>query len=218
MRINVSEALRYLGAGNADEETRRAMERTAEDVSLRLSPRFTFRVFCVEHTSAGVLLPEANLLLPGKLAETMLTGCARAVLLCCTLGAEFDRLLRMAQARDMAKAAMLNACGSAYVEAGCEEAEREIAARYPGLYLTDRFSPGYGDLPLSVQPDLLNALNAEKRLGVTLTDTCLMLPAKSVTAVIGLSDTPQPARIRGCGYCTFKGNCAYRERRVRCGV
>ncbi len=218
MTMDVSEALRYLGAAEADGETLQAVERTAAELEARLAPRYVYKIFTVEQTENGVCLPEAGLLLPGKLAGKMLQTCSRAVLLCCTLGAEFDRLLRMAQARDMAKAAVLNACGSAYVEAGCDEAEKEIAARYPGMYRTDRFSPGYGDLPLSVQPGFLAALDASKRLGVVVTDTCLMLPAKSVTAIIGLSKTPQPARIKGCGYCALKGNCAYRERGTSCEI
>ena len=218
MKMDVSEALRYLGAAKADGETVQAVDQAAAELEASITPRFVYRVFSVEHTESGIILPEAGLSLPGKLAENMLQTCNRAVLLCCTLGAEFDRLLRMAQARDMAKAAVLNACGSAYVEAGCEEAEQEIAGRYPGMYRTDRFSPGYGDLPLSVQPGFLAALNAGKRLGVVVTDTCLMLPAKSVTAIIGLSETPQPARIRGCGHCALKGNCAYRERGTSCEI
>ena len=218
MTMDVSEALRYLGAAEADGETLQAVEQAAAELEARLAPRYVYKIFTVEQTENGVCLPEAGLLLPGKLAGKMLQTSSRAVLLCCTLGAEFDRLLRMAQARDMAKAAVLNACGSAYVEAGCDEAEKEIAARYPGMYRTDRFSPGYGDLPLSVQPGFLAALDAGKRLGVVVTDTCLMLPAKSVTAIIGLSETPQPARIKGCGYCALKGNCAYRERGTSCEI
>ncbi len=218
MIIDVSEALRYLGATKADGETMQAVEQAAAELEARLVPRYVYKISHAEQTENGVHLPEAGLLLPGKLAQNMLQACNRAVLLCCTLGAEFDRMLCMAQARDMAKAAILNACGSAYVEAGCEEAEKEIAARYPDMYLTDRFSPGYGDLPLSVQPDFLAAVDAGKRLGVVVTDTCLMLPAKSVTAIIGLSNTPQPARIRGCGYCALKGNCAYRERGTSCEI
>ena len=218
MTMDVSEALRYLGAAKADGETVQAMEQAAAELEASITPRFVYKVFSVELAESGILLPEAGLSLPGRLAQSMLQFCNQAVLLCCTLGAEFDRMLRMAQARDMAKAAVLNACGSAYVEAGCEEAEKEIAARYPGMYRTDRFSPGYGDLPLSVQPGFLAAVDAGKRLGVTVTDTCLMLPAKSVTAIIGLSETPQPARIRGCGYCALKGNCAYRERGTSCEI
>ena len=218
MKIDVSEALRYLGAGKADEAMRRAAEQTAEELETKLIPRYVYKVFAMEQRENGVLLPEAGLLLTGNMAKTMLQSCHHAVILCCTLGAEFERILRMTQARDMAKAAVLNACGSAYAEAGCDEAEREIAARFPDLYLTDRFSPGYGDLPLAIQPGVLAALNAEKRLGVTVTDSCLMLPAKTVTAVIGLADAPQPARIRGCGCCAVKGSCAYRERGTHCGI
>ncbi len=216
MTIDISEALRYLGADKADEATRRAVEQAAEELTEKLVPRFVYKVFSVEHTESGAFLPEAGLALPGKMAKSMLQCCGQAALLCCTLGAEFDRLLRMTQARDMAKASILNACGSAYAEAGCNEAEKEIASRYPNLYLTDRFSPGYGDLPLSIQPSFITALDADRRLGVTVTDSLLMLPAKTVTAVIGLSETPQPARIRGCGCCALKKNCAYRERGTHC--
>ena len=88
----------------------------------------------------------------------------REVLMLCTIGAGFETLLRAASARDMAKAAMLDACGSAYAEAGCDEAEQAIAARFPEKFLTDRFSPGYGDLPLSLQPALCDALDSQRRL------------------------------------------------------
>lgn len=218
MTIDISEVLRYLRANGADEATRLAVKQAAEELTAALVPRFVYKAFSVEHTEHGAFLPEAGLALPGTMAKTMLQSCDRAALLCCTLGASFDRLLRMTQARDMAKAAILNSCGSAYVEAGCDEAEKEIASRYPGLFLTDRFSPGYGDLPLSIQPDFIAVLDTGRRLGVTVTDSLLMLPAKTVTAVIGLSESPQPARIRGCGFCVLKENCAYQERGTHCGI
>lgn len=218
MMMDISEALRYLGAAGADEETRRAVKQAAEELEAALAPRYVYKVFDVQAAEDGMLLPACGLLLPGSMAKTMLQGCQRAALVCCTLGAAFDRRLRMTQARDMAKAAIVNACGSAYVEAGCGQAEKEIASRYPGLYLTDRFSPGYGDLPLRIQPDFILALDAGRRLGVTVTDSLLMLPTKTVTAVIGLSDSPQPARIRGCGLCALKARCVYRERGTCCGV
>ena len=145
----------------------------------------------------------------------MLASCEKAVLLVCTLGAEFDRLLRQTQARDMAAAVTLDACGSAYVEAGCDRAEKEIASLHPGLYLSDRFSPGYEDLPLSLQEDFLTVLNAQRRLGVTALQSHLLAPAKSVTAVIGLSTQPQEAKIRGCAFCALQGRCAYRDHLCR---
>ncbi len=218
MTMDISEALRYFGAAGADKEARRAVAQAAEELEAALAPRFVYKVFAIQPAEDGAFLPACGLLLPGRMAKTMLQGCQRAALLCCTLGAAFDRWLRMIQARDMAKAAIMNACGSAYVETGCGEAEKEIASRHPGMYLTDRFSPGYGDLPLSVQPDFIMALDAGRRLGVTVTESLLMLPAKTVTAVIGLSESPQPARVRGCGFCALNGRCAYRERGTRCGI
>ena len=219
MELDVLEALRYLGAGDCPpERARREMFQVARALTERLWPKFTYRVFSLTHGPEGVLLKEADILLSGTLAAAQLQGCSRAALLVCTLGAEFDAMLRAEQVRDMAGAAMLNACGSALVEAGCGEAEAEIAKRFPDLYLTDRFSPGYGDLPLSLQPRLCAALDAYRRLGVTVSDTYLLNPVKTVTAVIGLADTPQPARIRGCGCCTFYETCALRREGSHCGT
>ena len=216
MKVDVNQALRFAGVKEPDEIALRAAHQAAEQVEKRASPRYTYRVFDTAPTERGVSLPEAGLLLPGNLAKTMLADCEKAVLLLCTLGAEFDRLLRTAQARDMTEALYIDACGSSFVEQGCDAAEQEIAARHPGLYLTDRFSPGYGDLPLSLQLDFLRALNGEKRLGVCAAPSFLLNPMKSVTAVIGLADRPQPARIRGCAFCAFKQNCAFRERGMTC--
>ena len=118
----------------------------------------------------------------------------------------------------MARAVILDACGSALVEQGCDEAERDIAARFPGLYLTDRFSPGYGDLPLSLQPAICGLLDAERRVGIHVASSFLMNPSKSVTAVIGLSDKPQMARIRGCAWCAMWDTCTLRKGGKSCGL
>lgn len=218
MELDVQEALRYLGAGSqAPEELRREVEEISNRLMAALRPRYTYRVFSLERKNECFWLREADILLPGNSAETMLAECDRAVLLACTLGAEFDALLRAEQARDMAGAVILDACGSAWVEAGCNEVERELAARLPKCYLTDRFSPGYGDLPLSLQPKICAALDTRRRIGVHVTEHFLMNPSKSVTAVIGLSDRPQMARIRGCAYCSMRETCALRKGGKHCG-
>ena len=118
----------------------------------------------------------------------------------------------------MARALLTDACGNAWVEAGCDAAEQEIAARLPGAFLTDRFSPGYGDLPLELQTGLCAALDVQRTLGVCVTDSLLMNPCKSVTAVIGVSDRPQMARVRGCRYCTMNETCQLRKGGNTCGI
>lgn len=209
----IDEALRYLGA--PDPQTRGWLEALAEDTETRQAaqPRWVFAESPLSAVDGGFCLTRFGLTLTGRTAQRMLADCESAALLVCTLGHGYDRLIRAAQARDMRRAVGLDALGSALVEDACDRAEEELRSRHPGLYLTDRFSPGYGDLPLSLQPQLLAACDAPRLLGVTLTQSLLMLPQKSVSAVIGLSKRPQQARIRGCAFCAMAQNCAYKSNR-----
>ncbi|MCI8761486.1 MAG: methionine synthase [Oscillospiraceae bacterium] len=219
MELNVSEALRYLGVrGAPDPPLLSQLSAAADRLARAAPPRWVWRAYPLAFGPEGPALEGAGLALPGEMAARMLGGCAQAAVLICTLGAAFEALLRAEQARGMARAALLDACGSAWVEAGCDEAQAEISARFPGLHPTDRFSPGYGDLPLSLQRDICGALDAPRRLGVQVTDSLLLNPSKTVTAVIGLSDRPQPARIRGCAYCDLRENCQYRKGGTTCGA
>ncbi len=218
MELNLTEALRYAGVrGDVPPEIWEIAKGIARQVMDEAEPRYTWRMYDIEEREDGFYLPEARLLLTGESTRRMLAECDRAVLMACTLGARFDALLRREQAQDMARAVIMDACGSAWVEAGCDAAEQELAARLPGFYLTDRFSPGYGDLPLEIQPEIAEALDITRRIGVTVTRSLLMNPGKSVTAVIGIADRPQAARIRGCAYCTMKETCALRRGGKRCG-
>lgn len=213
----IEEALRYLGAANAPEELRRQVSAEAEALSAQVRPRYTYRVCGLDAGDGEIRLRGTSLILRGDTAARMLETCGRAALLACTLGSRFDLLLTAVQARDMARAVILDACGSALVEQGCDEAEEAVSARFPGQYRTDRFSPGYGDLSLSLQREVCAALDTPRRLGLHVTESLLLNPVKSVTAVVGLSDVPQRARIRGCAYCQMRESCVLRKGGNRCG-
>lgn len=218
MEIQVEEVLRYLGAGHgAPAELRQTVEQMARQISQRFAPRWVYRVCEITHRADGVFLLELQMLLTGQMAAAMLAECHHAALLACTAGAEFDAFLRAEQARDMSRAVIVDACGGALAEAGCDAAEQELSARFPNQFLTDRFSPGYGDLPLNLQPGICDALNAQRRIGITVGSSFLMNPCKSVTAVIGIADHPQPAKIRGCAYCNLQARCLFRKRGQSCG-
>lgn len=219
MKPDVEEALRYLGAGErAPEELRREVGAVAEELAAVAQPRYVYKCFKLIHSDDQVIFSKSGITMAGKTAMRMLAQCSQAVLLACTLGSRFEGLLRAEQARDMSRAVILDACGSALVESGCDEVERVIGERFPGYYLTDRFSPGYGDLPLELQPSICSVLDVQKRLGIHVTSSLLMNPSKSVTAVIGLSDRPQMARIRGCGYCSMRETCLLRKGGKSCAV
>ena len=114
MEADIREVMRYLGAGKGDDSLFAAAQAIACEI--KEVPRYTYRVFHLK----GLSLPELGLALTGNTASKMLDGCEKVVLLACTLGLEFDARLRAAQARDMSKAVILDGCGSALVEQGCE--------------------------------------------------------------------------------------------------
>lgn len=182
--------------------------------TLRVSePRFTYRIFSIDRQAKT---PE--LVFTGQDVPLMLTDCDRVVLMAATLGNGLELAIRRAQVRDMARAVVLDCCGSAAIEAVCDAAEQEIlAAVGASVYLTDRFSPGYGDLPISLQDTFLRQVDAHKQIGLTVTATNILTPRKSVTAIIGLANQPQSKRFRGCAYCSMFETCAFRKAGKTCG-
>ena len=117
-------------------------------------------------------------------------GCHHAVIFAATIGIGVDRLIKRAQLSGMARAAMLQAAGAAVVESCCDEIETRVSneEQDKGYTTRTRYSPGYGDFELKHQQEILSLLNASKEAGITLTDGYLMIPSKSVTAVIGVAD------------------------------
>ncbi len=219
MQINLDEALRYLGiSGNVPDDIRIRAQRTASALTERIQPRYCYRVYLLSRSEDGFTIPEAGISLSGNTSALMLSQCNQIIFLACTLGTEFDALLRAEEARDMADAVILDACGSALVEAGCDQAGEELSRLFPDRFLTDRFSPGYGDLPLSLQPAVCTALNASRRLGLSVTDHFLLNPIKSVVAMLGVSDQPQRMRVRGCSFCSMYQACPLRKGGMSCAV
>ena len=94
MKIPVDEALRYMGAAQADGETRRMAEETAAILESRLQPRYLWRAFRTVRENGEIRLDEAGIRLPGELAGKMLSECDTAALMICTLGAGFDRIMK----------------------------------------------------------------------------------------------------------------------------
>lgn len=212
----LSEALRYMQVGDVP-EIRKNAEKALELLRRESAPRTLYRVFPLNKQDKSYELSGSGIILSGESADIMLQGCHSAAIMMCTIGFGFEMELRKAQARNMAEAVIIDACGSALVEEGCDNAEREIATALPGSFLTDRFSPGYGDLPLELQGEISRVLNAEKILGVHLNDSLLFYPCKTVSAIIGIAKEKQPARIRGCDYCSMRESCVLRKRGGSCG-
>lgn len=130
-----------------------------------------------------------------KALANFLKGCEEVVLFAATVGQEIDRHILRNEKIAPTKALLCQAYGAERVEALCDafagEVEEEMAAE--GLKVINRFSPGYGDLSLDVQKDFFRILDISHRLGISLGDSMLMRPSKSVTAILGLKKTTDVA-------------------------
>ncbi|MGI5962968.1 MAG: methionine synthase [Lawsonibacter sp.] len=218
-QLNIDEVLRYMGCPpeQADETTRVFVQTCAQDIRKIAQPRWAYRVLTVSEDRDGLHL-EGGLLLPGRDLAKHLQGCHRVALFCATLGAGVDGIIRQAQSVDLARAFALDCCAAAAVEAVCDEVEKNLQEMFPGCFFPFRFSPGYGDLPLALQNELLALLDAPRRVGLTATASHILIPRKSVTAFLGISERPVEQKARSCLGCPAMENCQYRKSGGHCGI
>lgn len=194
-RVDRNEMLRYLGYGG--QQLGAALQRRL-DAAIALCeqeapPKGTFAMFPLKREGEGassVAVAEgAGVALSGTGVSRFLENATHCALLALTLGAQRERELQRQAALNPTDALLYDAACSALAEAAADELQRQVAqaAERQGLVmLPGRFSPGYGDLPLDVQKPLLQALDAYRGLGLAVTESCLLVPRKSITAVVGL--------------------------------
>ena len=193
------EAVRYLGYGKnpVDEATSRLVEKGFLELEKVSALRSVFRIFEMNRIDEEKVAI-GTLQISSKSLARNLNHCEKAVLFGATLGTGVDRLIARTSLTDMANAVVLQACAAAMLEEFCDEKQFEIGEELEkeGLYLRPRFSPGYGD--------------CAKAIGLTMTESFMMTPTKSVTAVIGASRIKERCPIAGCEVCDKK-ECIYRR-------
>ena len=158
----------------------------------------------------------SDLELKGEDIKAHLKGCSHGVLFCATLGGFVDNLIRKNETINMTKAVILEAICNVLIEDIADEAENEFRNKLKEekLYLTERYSPGYGDLPLSLQKDILLYTDAGRKIGLTVTDSGIMIPKKSITAILGVANIPVKGKLASCKNCILKDKCVYRKQGV----
>lgn len=184
--INYSEVLSYLRfKGHTPpediEELIRKNIAECEAISERLE---TYGEFPIRFAEGAVILEGADVVLKSESLKKRLTGCDRVVVFAVTIGRAFERELKKKMLIAPHEGLVFDACGSAAAEALAEGFQNKMKEKYGNI--KERFSPGYGDLDISVQPQLLGAVNAQKRIGLSCLESYLLTPAKSVTAIIGI--------------------------------
>ena len=211
--VDPREAARYLGyrGTQPDEAIETLIEECIAEVKEAAVPKSVYERFPLDFND-GDAFRIASLHLRSKSLQRNLAGCSEVFLFAATLGIAVDTLIKRAALMDSAKGAVMQAAAATVIEAYCDGENEKLRqeAALEGLYLRPRFSPGYGDLSLSCQRGLLNLLKAQKNIGLTVTDSGLMVPIKSVTAIIGISSIPTFCHRQGCEDCT-KTDCMFRR-------
>lgn len=210
MQVDKKEALRYLGVrGEPDAQTLALLD----DCTARLMGVAAFKHTALELpvAIADDAITFSGVTVKSHALARHIAGSAHALLFAATLGAGVDRLMQAYAATDIPMAAALQACAASLLESGADEAQAGFVKHYAqkGLYLMPRFSPGYGDFSLAVQPDILRLLDAQRRIGLFATKNNMLTPTKSITAVIGVSSQPCGGK-PGCAACN-KTDCAFRR-------
>lgn len=188
-----SEVYRYLGYDTQKTENWTSVEQlysgTFRILSQLVTVQGAFRHFPLQHRPQGIFLTrqQGDFPLPGKDLAALLAQSWRVSLLAVTLGPELDAWIdeQVAQGQ-YAAATMGDAIGSAAAEAAIEQLDHQLQeqASQCGYQTTSRFSPGYGDLPLSFQKEFLESLQ-EEQLHLRVTAQFLLIPRKSITALLG---------------------------------
>ena len=186
------EIYRYLGYRSElpDERVVRKVDAAVEKLMPRLRPKSVYLEFPLEFcvNEEAPALSFAGLTVKSKALWNHLSGCTSVILFALTVGPEPDRLIRRSEVDRISDAVIYQAVSAAAVESEADRLNEELIRSYGerGFSLKTRFSPGYGDFDLAFQKDFIRILNTPKAIGLTLTEGLLMIPTKSITAVIGV--------------------------------
>ncbi|MBO5226932.1 MAG: methionine synthase [Ruminococcus sp.] len=215
--INRAETLRYMGFGEGipDSHFTERINAMEKELIKTAVPRFVWKSEPL--VSDEDILSAGGIILAGNDIRAHLEGCTHVVFMAATLSIQTDMLISRTQTRNIGDAHILDALAGAGIEQICGKAEFLIKEQFPEKYMTWRYSAGYGDFPIELQSELAAYLDAQRKIGLTVTETSLMIPKKSVTAVIGIADKPLPQKRSGCTSCNMRDICNFRRNGVHCG-
>ena len=187
--VDEYEVLRYLGyiRDVVSSDDIRLVQEYTEEIRDVFMPKACYGRFHIAIGEEGKIeMPYGTI--ESKMLADNLKGCEYIYIFAATIGPRFDMRLLRERAKSISKAAYIQTIGAAATEAFCNEINNKLRddEMKKGNILHPRFSPGFGDFGLDNQKGIFSVLNPERNLGLTLRDTLIMAPEKSVTAVIGI--------------------------------
>lgn len=218
MKIDKYEALRYLGYNNQhiDEKMDNKIDKLIKEIEKNIDGKYTYKKFEIKVMSDFIELPATKIKLRGSSIYEHLKDCAGVVIMSATLGAPADKIIKKKSVVSGEDGLLTDALCSAYVESVCDTCNEEIDGKLidEGFNSTWRFSPGYGDLDLKANSEILNELNAFRTIGLYASESHMLTPSKSVVAIIGYyrgaaktEKTKSNCGNKSCETCMLNSSC-----------
>lgn len=214
LNIDKNQILRYLGYRGQEisNEIHSLIEECIKEIKTLVSLRNTYKYSKVEINNQ-VNLIDIDLKLEGKDIIGHLEKSNKCCVMAATLGSEVDRKILYYEKVNMTKAVILDSCATTAIEEYCDFIENEIKKEVveDELNINWRYSPGYGDLDISIQRDLLKSFDAERTIGLTVSSHNILIPRKSVTAIIGIIPKEVIVNKKSCNQCNKFNSCKFRK-------
>lgn len=221
MYIDRDEVLRYLGykRGIIYDEIWSLINKSIEEIKNYINYRYTYKIFDIKIDNSEVKIIGSTLVFKGRDIAEHLKDSKMCAVLAVTLGSEIETKIKYYEKVNLTKALILDACASTAIEWICEEVQSLIKeeAKIYGLGITYRYSPGYGDFPIDIQSKILNVLETQKNIGLTVTEENILIPRKSITAIIGFQDKNIVSNHPGCRKCNNSRRCEFKRGGSYCG-
>ncbi len=205
LELASSEILNEIGYGKVlpEDEVLAITDTLLTEVSSFVKPSCTFDVFDGEISGASSILIGQYTLEAGEIITSLLAGVKRFCLFVATAGELFqdfqDKIKRQG---DILQTFVLDIIGTCIVEKTGDIMEKLLEKEITGFRHTHRFSPGYCGWSLTEQKQLFDLLGGDPS-GVTLLDSCLMMPVKSISGIIGIGKKVNEKQY-GCNFCELE--------------
>lgn len=184
---NKREILRYAGIRENNIEMEALINASVSEIKEKIAYKVCFGEFSVSFYEDCIDLGFTKT--ASQKLKVNLLGCHKVIVFAATLGIELDRMIVRYGHSSPSKALIFQAIGAERIESLCNCFCSDMATEKAliGEHLSPRFSPGYGDLPLNIQYDIFSVLDCPRRIGLSLCESMMMSPSKSVTAIVGVS-------------------------------
>lgn len=186
LEIDTKEVRRYAGLRKSDFPESLIDEACLEG-RLLAQPKGSWEIYDYD-TKSQTVYDTVPFKIDGNKIGKHLENCTKVIIMSATVGEDIEEAVtkHFSEGR-YAYSTLLDSAATTAVEQIADNMEKYLKPMLArqGLAMKWRFSPGYGDWPIEQQPELLR-LSKASLIGVSLTESFMLYPRKSITAIIGL--------------------------------